>query len=123
MARPARVVAPGVPHHITQRGNRRQETFFCDEDYDAYIELMAEWCEREGVEVWTYCLMPNHVHLIAVPEKIDAMFMTWIIFKTVELKEEAERVEGCKEKDGRIAQESANGRASVRMRQHNFSHR
>jgi putative transposase len=58
---------PGVPHHITQRGNRRQQTFFEDDDYAAYLDLMAEWCERCGVEVWAYCLMPNHVHLIAVP--------------------------------------------------------
>ena len=68
MARIGRVVAGGFPHHITQRGNRRQKTFFCDEDYALYIELMAEWCTRWQVEVWAYCLMPNHVHLIAVPE-------------------------------------------------------
>jgi putative transposase len=56
-----------LPHHITQRGNRRQPTFFNDGDYAAYIELMADWCREEGVEIWAYCLMPNHVHLIAVP--------------------------------------------------------
>ena len=67
MPRLARVVVPRIPHHITQRGNRRQPTFFCDEDYAAYVELMAEWCRREGVKVWAYCLMPNHVHLVAVP--------------------------------------------------------
>lgn len=68
MARLARLVIPGLPHHITQRGNRRQETFFNDGDYAAYLELMAEWCREEGVEIWSYCLMPNHVHLIAVPK-------------------------------------------------------
>jgi REP element-mobilizing transposase RayT len=67
MARFARVVVPGIPHHITQRGNRRQTTFFNDRDYLAYIELMAEWCEHHDVEIWAYCLMPNHVHLVAVP--------------------------------------------------------
>jgi putative transposase len=67
MARLARLVIPGMPHHVTQRGNRRQQTFFHDEDYAAYIELMADWCREEGVEIWGYCLMPNHVHLIAVP--------------------------------------------------------
>jgi putative transposase len=67
MPRIARVVVPGVPHHITQRGNRRQTTFFSDEDYRYYIAGMAESCRRNGVEVWAYCLMPNHVHLIAVP--------------------------------------------------------
>ncbi|MBF0250000.1 MAG: transposase [Alphaproteobacteria bacterium] len=67
MARLARVVVPGVPHHVVQRGNRRQETFFCDDDYRVYKALMAEWCAKHGVEVWAYCLMPNHVHLILVP--------------------------------------------------------
>ncbi len=67
MPRLARVVVPGLPHHVTQRGNRRQQTFFCDEDYEAYLDLMAEWCEQRDVEVWAYCLMPNHVHLLAVP--------------------------------------------------------
>ena len=73
MPRLARVVVPGVPHHITQRGNRRQDAFFCDEDYETYLELMAEWCGERGVEVWAYCLMPNHVHLIAVPQ-VEAAF-------------------------------------------------
>ncbi|MEE8534128.1 MAG: transposase [Alphaproteobacteria bacterium] len=73
MARLARVVAPGVPHHVTQRGNRRQETFFRPADYRLYRELMAEWCGRCGVEIWAYCLMPNHVHLIAVPQTADAL--------------------------------------------------
>ncbi|MBI5463436.1 MAG: transposase [Ignavibacteriales bacterium] len=73
MARLARLVGPGVPHHITQRGNRRQRTFFCDEDYVVYVELMAVWCFRFNVEVWAYCLMPNHVHLIAVPSSEDGL--------------------------------------------------
>ena len=61
------MVIPGMPHHVTQRGNRRQQTFFNDGDYAAYVDLMADWCREEGVEIWGYCLMPNHVHLIAVP--------------------------------------------------------
>lgn len=73
MVRIARVVASGLPHHITQRGNRRQETFFCDADYRAYIDLMAEWCKRCKVEVWAYCLMPNHVHVVVVPETEDGL--------------------------------------------------
>jgi putative transposase len=67
MARIARIVVPGYPHHITQRGNRRQQTFFNDGDYQTYIELMSHWCRKYAVEIWGYCLMPNHVHLIAVP--------------------------------------------------------
>lgn len=73
MARLARVVIPGVPHHITQRGNRRQKTFFHTTDYKAYFELLAAWCKRSGVEIWAYCFMPNHVHLIAVPEEPDSL--------------------------------------------------
>jgi len=69
MARIARVVVPGIPHHVTQRGVRRMETFFDDEDYEVYLRLMHEWCEAAGIEVWAYCLMPNHVHLVAVPER------------------------------------------------------
>ncbi len=67
MARIARVIAPGLPHHVTQRGNRRQTTFFCDEDFQIYIDLMAHWCAKYHVDIWAWCLMPNHVHLIAVP--------------------------------------------------------
>ena len=67
MSRLARVIVPGLPHHITQRGNRRQQTFFGTKDYRAYLDLMAEWCARSRVAVWAYCLMPNHVHMIAVP--------------------------------------------------------
>jgi REP-associated tyrosine transposase len=73
MARIARLVAPDLPHHITQRGNRRQETFFTSEDYETYLELMAHWCSLYGVEVWAYCLMPNHIHLIAVPRTEDSL--------------------------------------------------
>ena len=64
---------PGLPHHVTQRGNRRQQTFFNDEDYRVYLDLMAEWCGRFGVEIWAYCLMPNHIHLIAVPNTSAAL--------------------------------------------------
>lgn len=66
MARLARVVAAGFPHHITQRGNRRQEVFFGDEDYQTYIDLLPTWCSHYGEAIWAYCLMTNHVHLIAV---------------------------------------------------------
>ena len=73
MARLARLVIPGLPHHVTQRGNRRQPTFFNNGDYAAYLELMADWCREQGVEIRSYCLMPNHVHLIAVPKTADGL--------------------------------------------------
>ena len=68
----ARVVIAGVPHHVIQRGNRRQRTFWKDGDYREYLRLMAAFCKAEKVEVWSYCLMPNHVHLIAVPKKAES---------------------------------------------------
>lgn len=73
MARLARIVVPGCPHHVTQRGNRLQKTFFCEGDYREYIRLMAEWCQKHAVAIWAYCLMPNHVHLIAVPEDEEGL--------------------------------------------------
>ena len=73
MPRQARVVIPGAPHHVTQRGNRRQQTFFRDADYLTYLHLAAEAFSEAGVEVWAYCLMPNHVHLIAAPSEPAAL--------------------------------------------------
>ena len=68
MARLARVVWPGIPHHITQRGTRREEVFFTDEDRTSYLEMVAEAADKYGVEFWAWCLMPNHVHFVAVPK-------------------------------------------------------
>ena len=73
MARLARVVVPGMQRHVSQRGNRGQRTFFGDHDDAAYLELMGEWCKERGVGIWAYCLMPNHVHLIATPKTKDAL--------------------------------------------------
>ena len=73
MARLARTVVAGLPHHVTQRGNRRQLTFFSDHDYDMYLDTMAVFCKQHGVDIWGYCLMPNHVHLIAVPPNEEAL--------------------------------------------------
>jgi putative transposase len=67
MARLSRVVIPGVPHHVTQRGNGRQRTFFEDGDYALYLDLLAAAAERARTEVWAYCLMPNHVHIVLTP--------------------------------------------------------
>jgi REP element-mobilizing transposase RayT len=69
----ARIVAPGLPHHVTQRGNRRQPTFFGEDDYRLYRSLLAEHATAAGVAVWAWCLMPNHVHLILVPQSATAL--------------------------------------------------
>jgi putative transposase len=73
MARLARVVIPGYPHHVTQRGNGRARTFFGDADYALYRDLLGQHCRAAGVEVWAWCLMPNHVHLILVPSDADGL--------------------------------------------------
>ena len=73
MARLARIVIPGIAHHVTQRGNGRARTFFSNEDYALYRDLLAEQCRRAGVEIWAWCLMPNHVHLVLVPSDTDGL--------------------------------------------------
>lgn len=73
MARFARIVSPGSPHHVTARGNRREPIFFEDGDQEIYLDLLAEQMRKARVEVWAYCLMPNHVHLILCPATEDGM--------------------------------------------------
>ena len=73
MARLARLVVPGLPHHVTQRGNGRQKVFFGDDDYELYRSLLAESCKAAGVACWAYVLMPNHIHAILVPEDADGL--------------------------------------------------
>ncbi|MBP6012272.1 MAG: transposase [Alphaproteobacteria bacterium] len=73
MARLARAVFPGLPHHVTQRGNGRARTFFSDGDYRLYRDLLGEHAAAAGVEVWAWVLMPNHVHLILVPQDADGL--------------------------------------------------
>jgi putative transposase len=73
MARIGRFVVPDLPHHVTQRGNRREAVFFGEDDYALYRDLLREACSREGVEVWSYCLMPNHVHLVLTPRTPEGL--------------------------------------------------
>jgi putative transposase len=80
MARLPRLVLPGQPHHVTQRGNRRERTFFEDGDYALYLDLLADAAGRANVEIWSYCLMPNHVHIVATPADEDGL---WRTFRTV----------------------------------------
>jgi len=76
MPRMARIVMPDVPHHVTQRGNRREDVFFEDADRRRYLLLMLENCRVHALEVWAYCLMTNHVHFVAVPREPDALAAT-----------------------------------------------
>src|SRR6266478_1975383 len=67
MARIARVVVPGCWHHVTQRGNQQQTVFFDDSDRKFYLDLLRRYCSRHSVRITGYCLMGNHVHLLAIP--------------------------------------------------------
>ena len=73
MARLARTVFEGVAHHVTQRGNGRAQTFFCDADYQFYRDLLAENAAKADVEVWGWAPTPNHVYLILVPSDPDGL--------------------------------------------------
>ena len=73
MSRQPRLVVPDHPHHVTQRGNRRQPVFFCDDDYTLYLDLLRHWAGQAKTEIWAYCLMPNHVHLILTPSTPDGL--------------------------------------------------
>ena len=69
----ARVVVPGVAHHVTQRGNRCLDVFFSDDDREAYLEELMAMGAKYGVSYAGYCLMSNHVHLIAVPDTPESL--------------------------------------------------
>jgi len=73
MARIARIVLPGYPHHITQRGVRSMEIFHCDADRKEYLGLLCQQGRRFGLTFIAYCLMSNHVHLLAVPQEADSL--------------------------------------------------
>ena len=73
MARIARLVIPDYPHHVTQRGNRRQNVFFSDHDKRYYLNLLSQYAQESGLSFWAYCLMDNHVHLIAVPKEENSL--------------------------------------------------
>ena len=73
MSRVARVVAAGFPHHVTQRGNRRCDVFETDGDREAYLRFLKKYCDRRGLSIWAYCLMTNHIHLVAVPREESSL--------------------------------------------------
>jgi putative transposase len=67
---------PGVPYHLTHRGNRREAVFFCDEDRRAYLAELGETARCQGLKIWGWCLMSNHVHLLVVPGREDSLSRT-----------------------------------------------
>lgn len=75
MPRLARVVVPDVPHHITQRGNNRQDVFFTDDDRIVYLRLLKKYSREYGLSIEGYCLMTNHIHIIATPSTESSLAM------------------------------------------------
>ncbi len=73
MPRNRRCIAPGIPLHITQRGVDGRETFSTDADRATYLKLLFHLLPEAGVRLWGWCLMPNHVHLIAIPNEEDSL--------------------------------------------------
>ena len=73
MPRIARTIFAHIPHHITQRGNRRSDVFFTDDDYISYLSWLKEYVDKHQVEVLAYCLMTNHVHIVAVPSTDEGL--------------------------------------------------
>ena len=76
MPRIARAVVPNVPYHITQRGNHRQDVFISIDDRKRYLETLSQYASRYELDIAAYCLMSNHIHLVAIPRKSDSMART-----------------------------------------------
>jgi putative transposase len=73
MPRPPRLIVPGLPHHITQRGNYRQDVFYRDEDRQSYLHMLEKYSRQYGIAIQAFCLMSNHVHLVATPQDRDGL--------------------------------------------------
>ncbi len=76
MPRTARSVLEGIPYHVTQRGNRRGDVFFCDQHRVMYLDWLREYADRYGLDLLAYSLMTNHVHVIGIPQKADSLART-----------------------------------------------
>lgn len=100
MPRHARIVFPGVPHHVTQRGNHRERVFFDRGDHAAYLGLLGEHAQRLAIDIVAYCLMPNHVHLVVIPSNLDGLHR---MFKGVH-GEYAQRVNRMRDQQGHLWQ-------------------
>ena len=73
MPRIARLVIPDYPHHITQRGNYRQDVFRDDADRRQYLEFIADYSQKYNLEILGFCIMNNHVHFLVIPKKEDSI--------------------------------------------------
>lgn len=100
MPRLARSVFANVPHHIAQRGNRREDVFFDDGDREAYLQWLAAYARQHAVEVAGYCLMTNHIHLILIPASEDGLQM---VLKPLHMRY-AQRLNRARQQQGHVWQ-------------------
>jgi len=100
MPRIARVVVGGIPHHVTQRGNRGADVFFTSQDRQRYLELLGRYAAERGLGIIAYCLMTNHVHLVAVPPE---PYVLGAVLKPVHLRY-AQHVNWTRKEHGRLWQ-------------------
>jgi len=100
MSRPPRLIVPGLPHHFTQRGNLGAQTFFDDDDYQTYLLWLAEYAETYGLAIWAYCLMPNHVHIVGVPDNPRA---AGGVFRALQMRQ-AQRINARDQRVGHLWQ-------------------
>ena len=77
MARLSRFVLPGISRHVMWRGNRRERTFFENGGYALYLDLLTDAAKRAHTEIWSYCLMPNHVHVVLAPQDEGGLRQTF----------------------------------------------
>lgn len=83
MPRQARIVIPNIAHHVTQRGNYRQDVFETEDDYNRYCTWMSQYAEKYHLEILAYCLMRNHVHFIVVPRETESLAR---VFNTLHMR-------------------------------------
>lgn len=81
MPRVVRGLADRLIYHVINRGNGRQEIFHKDKDYEAFINLMIQAKERYPVKIFAYCLMPNHFHMVLMPDRGEDLskWMQWLM--------------------------------------------
>jgi putative transposase len=75
MPRLPRTVFAGLPHHVTQRGNRHEPVFFTDDERETYLSWVKEYSDKQQVQILAYCLMTNHVHMVVVPATSDGLHL------------------------------------------------
>ena len=73
MPRIKRIVIPNTPHHITQRGVRSMDIFYKHEDYEYYKETLLTQSKLHNLKIISYCLMTNHIHIIAIPKNKNSL--------------------------------------------------